>query len=491
MSARPRVVVIGAGPAGLAAAAALLEIGGLDVELLHMGHHLGGKAASWTGPDGHLVEHGWHMVLGFYERLRGLARRAGLDPEAEFLSMQGRSHLYNPRTGALNEVVSQGSAWRFFEHYAFWDAFPASARRNFNRFIAQAYAEALAPGADLTRHDDVCFRTFAYHRGVRAQLIDHPMFRFFREAYFNYPESVSAYHILQTFKFMSSPEAAEQFVLPGGYSERLWEPIGRHIERLGGRITPYAMVTDLQWEGRRITGLRVVRPDDSVHAHGRRPWPDVVPEAPGSAHMARGFDYVISAMPQANFVQLNRTNRRMWQAPYFERLSRLRSAATLSLTIITARPVGEFTGPVFGLPAPLGIGTNMKPHWARYRDDPAVGAVLVFVGQEAGFEHWPDEAIIARTLDHFSAVAGFGDIRAAGIVHHEFHRNTSAHERILLCEPGVQPFRPAGPKTPFHNFFVAGDWVSNPVDLICMEGAVAAGEQAAGAVREALAHGLV
>lgn len=489
MSDRPRVLVIGAGPAGLAAAAALLERGGVAVELIHMGHHLGGKAASWTGPEGHLVEHGWHMVLGFYERLRALARRAGVDPEAAFLSMQGKSHLYNPNNRGLSEVISQGPAWRFFEHYAFWDAFRPPERRNLNRFMAQTYAEALVPGADLTRHDDICFRTFAYQRGLRPHVTEHPLFRFFREAYFNYPQSVSAYHILQTFRFMSSREAAEQFVLPGGYSEVLWEPIGRYIERLGGRITPYTMVTDLRWQGRRITGLRLARPDERVHAHGRRPWPRTVPEAPGSARIETGFDQVVLAIPKDNVVQLNRDNRRMWRSPYFERLSRLRSAATLALTVITERPVGERIGPVFGLPPPLGICTNMKPFWARYRDDPGVGAVLVFVGQEAGFEDWPDEAIVARTLDGFSAVRGFGDIRAAGIIHQAFHRNTSAHERIMLCEPGVQPFRPAGPRTPFHNLFVAGDWVSNPVDLICMEGAVAAGQQAADAVIEGLGHG--
>jgi uncharacterized protein with NAD-binding domain and iron-sulfur cluster len=482
---RPKVLILGAGPAGLSCAVELLEQGGIDVEVVWMGHHLGGKASSWVAPDDHLVEHGWHMMLGFYQNLKQLMNRAGIQAEQTMLSMDGLSHVYNPTTGGLSTVLGKGKPLEVVRHFMRWDAFPAAERRNFNRFIRQAYQVALMPGADLTEHDDICFRTYAFQRGLRSHVMEHGMFRFFREAYFNYPESVSAYHVLQTLKFMSTQANSEQFVLAGGYSEILWHPIGRYIESMGGRLIPYQLATDLQWHERTITGVRLARPNDAQHQQGQAPWPEQVPQLSGSAYLKQDFDYLISTLPHDNLRQLNRNNSRMWQSPYFERLTRLRSVVTLSLTLVTRKPVGVFTGPVFGLPAPLGICTNMKKYWQPYASQPEVGAVLVFVGQESGFENWSDADIIERTIKNFSAIRGFGDIQNADIMYSEFHRNSSAHERLMLCEPGVQQFRP-GSLTPFHNMFLAGDWVQNSVDLVCMEGAVTSGIEAAQMVLQRL-----
>jgi uncharacterized protein with NAD-binding domain and iron-sulfur cluster len=474
---RKRALVVGAGPAGLAAGVRLLEgsKGAVDVKLVHMGHHVGGKAASYTDAGGRRTEHGWHMVLGFYDRMFALMRSAGIDESRALSTMGGNAHPYEPWSGRVHALSGSGGALAFAARFAGYDGLPLGDRIHYSRFMSETFALALS-GEDLTRHDDVCFSTWAIEHGLPPHIVSYSLFRMFRDLYFNFPEQVSAYHVLQTMKLTSSSQASEAFVCRGGWSELVWEPIAKHLLALGGSIEPYTMATDWIYDGRRVTGVRVARPDGAGHAFGETSWTTPrLPVEAGTERTLDDFDVVVSAIPHAVFVTMNAGDSRMWASSYFSRLRNLRSAATVSMRVTTKQPVLPFRGPVFGLPAPLGIAVNMTDHLLEKPDQ---GSVVAFVGQESGFEAWSDEQIASFTIDNLSRVPRVGSLRDAGIVDLELHRNRSDFERILLCEPGVQQFRP-GARTPFANLFVAGDWVQNEVDVICMEGAIASGHAAA------------
>ncbi len=474
-----KVLVLGAGPAGLAAAARLLERGEgkVQVHVVHMQDVLGGKAASWRDPEGFLVEHGWHMLVGFYDQLFGLMERAGIDRDEALASMYGDSHCYEPSEERVYTMNSRGGKLAVAARFAFYEGLPIEDRFHFARVMTQAFAIA-GSREDLTRHDDICFDSWAVELGLRPHMTRYSMFRFLRIAYFNFPEQISAYHVLQTLKNVSTSEHAELYVCQSGTTETLWNPIGAYVKRLGGTFEPNVVATDLIYEGDRLVGIRAAqaRPT-SPFAPKTNDSPDALPVVPGTERTLEGFDYVLSTLPVAVIQQMNRDDTRMWRSNFFRRLTNLRSAATMALTVVTRNaPEERYRGPVHGLPAPFSFVVDMKPYWREFADDPNVGAVLVFGGQERGFEDWSDEQIIAFTLRNYVPV--LGSPLSLGITKIELHRNRHAWERLMLAEPGVEPFRP-DPITPFRNLFLAGDWVRNRVNIISMEGAVSSGIEAA------------
>jgi squalene-associated FAD-dependent desaturase len=98
------VLVIGGGLAGLASAVALAEAG-LTVRLLEKRPHLGGRATSYTLPDGFEVDNCQHVTLGCCTNLDDFYRRAGAGGKIRFY---GRLYFVD-RTGRRSTM--QASSW--------------------------------------------------------------------------------------------------------------------------------------------------------------------------------------------------------------------------------------------------------------------------------------------------------------------------------------------------------------------------------------------
>ena len=78
--ARQRVAILGGGPAALACAWQLSSTASLrdryEITIYEMSHRLGGKTASGRDEQGRILEHGLHILFGFYESFFRLVREA-------------------------------------------------------------------------------------------------------------------------------------------------------------------------------------------------------------------------------------------------------------------------------------------------------------------------------------------------------------------------------------------------------------------------------
>jgi squalene-associated FAD-dependent desaturase len=119
-----RVLVIGGGLAGLACAVALAEAG-LEVQLLEKRPHLGGRATSYTLPDGTEVDNCQHVTLGCCTNLADFYRRADAGDKIRFydklyfVDRQGRRSTME--ASKLPPPLHMAPSFLFFDALTFAD----------------------------------------------------------------------------------------------------------------------------------------------------------------------------------------------------------------------------------------------------------------------------------------------------------------------------------------------------------------------------------
>jgi len=476
-----KVIVAGGGPAGLAAAEALAEQGKgrVQVDLVVMGHHLGGKACSWRLPDGRVVEHGQHVMLGFYRELRALLGRAGVDARETSVSNNGRFVIWEDRDHQAHDLHLGPSAPGTLVDGLRYSGWSLGEKAGFAQLFARALPR-VAPGVPEA-WDDLCLTAWCLQRGLPASAARTNAFRATREAQLNWPGETSAYAMLSAIRAAGRDyQSAEARVPAGGMSEIWWEPVAQRVRDLGGRVRLFQQAIAVGHQDGRATGLHIGAPQP--HPPGGTGWDGAVPIAPGS-ELFEEADAVILAVPPPCAARV--LGPELLALPGLQGIPLLSTVAPLGLHLWHRQtPHPRRPTIVCGMKPPLPFVVDNKPNYAVYRDDPAIGAALHFVGQEAGFEDWSDLDLALRALACLRRIEGYEHLDDDGIIDIQAVRSRGPHNRYWNTEPGSLRFKPQA-RTPVQGLFLAGDWVRSKLDFPCMENAVRTGRTAA---RLALEH---
>ena len=437
-------LIVGGGPAGLAAAAELAERGGAAI-VLDKRPVLGGKLSSWRDGDGDVLESGLHAFFGGYTALHALLRRIGIAQRV----------LWQPH--ALTWAIPSGFSPRFdgqtvYEEFRFTEA-PApfngigavlGARYVFNHWEKILFATGTLPVLlrDHRYADAQDAITYAqWHR--RRGMSEHMLRTFFAPMAlalnFTPVDRISAEAMLRVMAyFASSRHASRAGFLDGPPGPRFIEPLAEFVRARGVRVETGARVAELMFSGDRCAGARL--------RDGRRVDADAVILAV-PVHDARKL------LPEA-----------MLRDPLVEGVAKLDSSPVINAHLWFDRPVSPFRNLMF---AP---GTNIGVHADLGQVSPGYGwpgrsFIEACVAPADGLIAADPEAVVdvvLRDLGRLYPLATREHLVKAKLVR--------IPKSVYRASPGAERLRP-GARTPVRNLFLAGCYTNHRFPA-SIEGAV-------------------
>ena len=245
---RPRVVVVGAGIAGLAAATGLAERG-VAVDVVEREPHLGGRVGGWSEslPNGMpvAINRGFHAFFRQYYNLRNLLRR--IDPALTMLTAVDDYPLV--------DALGRRDTFRGLPQTPPFNALAFALRSPTFRLrdVIRLNARAAAPLASVSvpdiyeRLDHLDAETFL--RDINfPEAARHLAFEVFSRSFFAEPAALSAAELATMFHiyFLGSSEGLLFDVANANFDVALWDPLRTYLESRGVRISTGVSVTAIR-----------------------------------------------------------------------------------------------------------------------------------------------------------------------------------------------------------------------------------------------------
>jgi carotenoid phi-ring synthase / carotenoid chi-ring synthase len=449
LSSRPRVVVVGAGIAGLTAATGLAERG-VAVDLVEREDYLGGRVGGWTEhSDGAelAMNRGFHAFFRQYYNLRTLLRR--VDPQLRMLTPV--------EDYPLIDGAGRRDSFRGLPRTPPWNALAFALRSPTFRLgdLARINARAAAPLAAVSvpdiyrRLDHVDAETFLKSINF-PESARHLAFEVFSRSFFAEPSQLSAAELASMFHiyFLGSSEGLVFDVANANFDVALWNPLGDYLRDRGVRVH---------------LGTRVSR------------------VIPGSAKTLRveadsrdyfDADAVVLALDVGGLQRVVAASPGLGDDPWRARVGRLRTAPSFVVQRLWLdRPV-ESNRPAFlgtAGHAPVDNISVLEGYelqaaaWARRHR----GSVVELHSYAAGSES-PGEAAIGRLHELYP------ETRRARVLHERELRRSDCP----LFAPGTHQQRPTV-ATPQPGLVLAGDGIRVDLPAALMERAATTGWSAA------------
>ncbi|MDQ2857809.1 MAG: FAD-dependent oxidoreductase [Candidatus Eremiobacteraeota bacterium] len=458
-TAEPDVLIVGAGPAGLAAAKFLAEAGKTSV-VLEKRPIAGGKLSSWRDRDGDWLESGLHSLFGGYANVHALLADVGI----------AHNVVWQPHTLTWGFPPGFSPRWNdaqaVFEEFHFVDL-PAplngvgavlGGKYVFNTFEKLLFAKGTLPvllgdHRYAERQDDLTYAQWHRKRGMSEHMLRTFFAPMALALNFTPVDRISAEAMLRVMAyFASSKNASRTGFFTGPPSETFVAPLVEHVRARGAEVALDARASELIFEGDRVAG----------------------------AHTTDGRTYraqaTILAVPVHTAAELLPPD--MLRDPLVEGVGRLSSSPVINAHLWFDRIVSRHSNLIF---AP---GTLLPVHADLGQASPGYGwrdksFVEVCVAPADDLMVLDDDTVVRRVMSDMQKL--YPQATNEHLVKAKLVRIPKS---VYRASPGAERLRP-GARTPVRNLFLAGCYTNHRFPA-SIEGAVRSARAAAERAVEAI-----